>query len=222
METSKLEIKKVSREVCKDWILNKHYMQRMPGISYAYGLYDGEECLGVLTIGKPASNSLCIGICGKEYSKHVYELNRLITKDNLEKNVLSYFVSHVLKDLKKENLILVSYADEGAGHCGYIYQATNWIYLGRTKEKLDYYTPMGKHGRDYKKYGDQYKHLRKVRTAKHRYVYFCCDKKTKKEYLKHLNYPIEEYPKLENTNYELGTRIKDRVVNRETGETYLE
>ena len=29
---------------------------------------------------------------------------------------------------------MVSYADSGMNHCGYIYQATNWIYTGATKE----------------------------------------------------------------------------------------
>ena len=48
--------------------------------------------VGVLTIGKPASNSLCNGVCGPENAHKVYELNRLITEDNLSKNALSYFV----------------------------------------------------------------------------------------------------------------------------------
>ena len=48
--------------------------------------------------------------------------------DDLEKNVLSYFVSRCLKKLNK--LILVSYADRAMKHTGYIYQATNWIYQG--------------------------------------------------------------------------------------------
>ncbi|WBF81098.1 hypothetical protein FMLHJGGC_00045 [Staphylococcus phage BSwM-KMM1] len=58
-------------------------------------------------------------------------------------------------------------------HHGYIYQATNFIYTGSTKERTDMYTEGNKHSRHY---NEDNKHLRKVRTSKHRYVYFT-DKK---------------------------------------------
>lgn len=209
------KVKRITYEETKDFILTKHYAQRMPSISYAYGLFKSGEKVGVLTIGKPASHSLCIGVCGKEYQSKVYELNRLITLDGLGENALSYFVGRALRDLRKEKLIVVSYADTGAGHNGYIYQATNFIYTGKTKERTDKYTPGNKHSRHYT---DEYKHLRKVRTAKHRYVYFTGNKK---KYLKALNYPVMPYPKEENRNYILGERLKHTVINRDTGERFL-
>ena len=63
-----------------------------------------EKIIFVLTIGKPASNSLCNGVCGPENAHKVYELNRLITEDNLSKNALSYFVGGVLRKLKGEDV----------------------------------------------------------------------------------------------------------------------
>ena len=57
-------------------ILNKHYAQRKPSISYLFGLYNDSVLVGVCSFGKPASNSLCVGVCGKEHSSRVYELNR--------------------------------------------------------------------------------------------------------------------------------------------------
>lgn len=215
----RFNVKKIERKDYIEWIKNKHYAQRVPSVSFAYGLFEDAELIGCLTIGKPASNALCEGVLGKEYKQRVYELNRLITKDGLKRNVLSWFVSKVLRELKKENLILVSYADEGVGHCGYIYQATNWLYTGKTKERTDKYTPNGKHSRHY---SDEFNHLRKFRTAKHRYIYFCCDKKRKKEYIKKLNYKIEKYPKMENRNYVLGERAKQKIINTITGEIYFE
>lgn len=209
------EVKKIPYQETKDFILNKHYAQRMPSISYSYGLFKDDLMVGVLTIGKPASNSLCKGICGIEYTSEVYELNRLITIDGLEKNSLSFFVGKVLKDLKKENIAVVSYADTGAGHNGYIYQATNFIYTGKTKQRTDKYTEGNKHSRHY---SEDNKHLRKVRTSKHRYVYFT-DKK--KSWLKVLNYPVLDYPKGKNVNYVLGERLKTKVINKETGEEYF-
>ena len=207
------EIREIEYNDTKDFILNKHYAQRMPSISFAYGLFKGDDMVGVLTIGKPASNSLCRGVCGLEYAHKVYELNRLITEDGLPKNTLSFFVGGVLKKLKNENLVIVSYADTGAGHNGYIYQATNFIYTGKTKRRTDKYTKGNKHSRHYT---NENNHLRKVRTAKHRYIYFT---NNRKEWLKVLNYPIQDYPKGDNENYVLGERLKTAVINKKTGET---
>ena len=140
----------------------------------------------------------------------------MVTLDVLPKNALSYFVSGVMRKLKGEDLIIVSYADSGVGHHGYIYQATNFLYTGATKERTDQYRPGNKHHRHA---DDRYKHLRKVRTAKHRYVYFTGDKK---KYMKLLNYKILPYPKGENKTYELGTRIGTKVLDKVTGRTWYE
>ena len=180
-----------------DWLLNKHYAKRIPSISYAFGLFKEKILVGVLTIGKPASPSLCDGVCGKEYSQYVYELNRLCVNDNLEKNVLSYFVSKSL-NLINENIILVSYADTLMNHNGYIYQATNWIYTGATKERTDIGFEDGTHSRHYSKDIDY--SIRKFRSSKHRYIYFIG--KLKKTFKSNLNYKIEPYPKGENKKYD--------------------
>lgn len=197
----------------------KHYSGRKPIISKAFGWYDNfertdEHLKAVCTFGKPASPWLCIGICGRQHSSEVYELNRLCRTEDWSKP-LSYFVSQCLKRLKKENWIIVSYSDTGMNHHGYIYQACNFLYTGCTKERTDKYTPEGKHGRHYQDYAktDEINKYRKVRTAKHRYVYFCSyNKKKKQEWLKDLKYPICEYPKGDNSNYILGDYIKDQII----------
>lgn len=211
------QIKQIEYNQTKDFILNKHYAQRMPSIKWAYGLFIDGEMVGICTIGKPASNPLCEGICGKEYKSKVWELNRLCVNEGLPKNTLSWFVSRVLRALKKEDIILVSYADEGAGHHGYIYQATHFIYTGATKSRTDKYTPNGKHSRHYT---DEFNHLRKFRSSKHRYVYFTG--RSRKKFLELLNYPILPYPKKDNSRYVLGERLKQKILNKETGEEWLE
>ena len=214
-----IEVKKIDKKLTYDFILNKHYAQRKPSISYSYGLFIDGELEGILTIGKPASNSLCEGICGKEYKEYVYELNRLCVNEGLSQNTLSQFVSKVLKDLRDTKLILVSYADEGANHHGYIYQATNWIYTGKTKSRTDKYTPNGKHSRHYT---NEYDHLRKFRSSKYRYIYIP-NKKFRKEVLKVLKYEIiREYPKGDNQRYILGQKIKTQIIDTNTGEIYFE
>ena len=211
MKLENCVVKKVKTNDIKEMILNKHYAQRLPSITYAFGLFIENKLVGGLSLGKPASNALCEGVCGIEYKSKVYELNRLIlVEDKLPRNILSFFVGQVLKILKKENIILVSYADRNMSHTGYIYQATNFFYTGCNKQRTDRYMPGNKHSRHYT---DEYKHLRKVRFSKHRYIYFCATKKMKKEYLKNLKYKILPYPKGQNKNYILGERQKIVIYN---------
>lgn len=211
----KYKVKRIEYEDTKEYILTKHYAQRMPSISFAFGLFHKDNLVGVLTIGKPASHTLCTGILGKEHSNQVYELNRLVTDDGLDENVLSFFVGRSLRQLKSEDLVIVSYADTGMNHSGYIYQATNFIYTGATKERTDKYTPKNRHSRHY---DNKHNHLRKVRTSKHRYVYFTKDKKL----INKLRYPIKPYPKDRNEHYTLGERMKTKVINRDTGERFYQ
>ena len=217
----KMIIKPIDKKETYEFILNKHYAQRKPSISFAFGLFIENRLEGILTIGKPASNSLCESVCGKEYKEFVYELNRLCVNDGLEKNTLSYFVGEVLRQLKCKKIILVSYADTGMGHHGYIYQATNWLYTGATKKQKDKYAPNGKHSRHAKDYDDFFKHLRVIRTIKHRYI-FIPNKQFRKECLNKLNFEILPYPKGDNERYILGEKMKRTVINIETNEVFEE
>lgn len=198
MIKEKYHIQSIESEQTYEWLLKKHYAKRIPSISYAFGLYTDKILVGILTIGKPASPSLCDGICGKEFSKYVYELNRLCVNEGLEKNVLSYFVSKCLKMIN-DNMIIVSYADTKMNHHGYIYQATNWIYTGLTKERTDIGNEDNSHSRHYDKNIDKSIN-RKFRSSKHRYVFFIG--RLKKNFKKNLKYSIESYPKGLNSKYD--------------------
>jgi len=207
----------ISYKEAKDFLLPLHYSGRIPSISYAFGMLEKGKLVAVCTFGKPASPSLCVGVCGKELSNKVFELNRLCRLDSVAVP-MSKFVAWCLRQIKKDNLIIVSYSDTGMNHHGYIYQACNFIYTGMTKKRTDKYTEGNKHSRHYTR-GNQ--HLRKVRTAKHRYIYLACSKNIKKGYLKALRYTIMAYPKGDNDNYILGTFQKTKIINSVNGEEYL-
>lgn len=206
----------ITSKTANDFLLPRHYSGRKPQISIAFGWYSGgffnhEKSLkAVCTFGKPASNSLCEGICGKEFSSNVYELNRLCRTEDWQEP-LSSFLGACLKRLKLDNWIIVSYSDTGMNHNGYIYQATNFLFTGTTKIRTDKYTEGNKHSRHYS--NEKQGKFRKVRTAKNRYVFFATSHKpTKKKWLKALNYLILPYPKKENKNYILGEFQKPQLV----------
>lgn len=194
-------VRRIQYEETKPFLLKIHYARRMPCITDAFGLFVGGKLIGVVTYGIPASNPLCIGICGKEYKDHVRELNRLcILPEYNGKNYASFLVGRSLKMLEN-GTIVVSFADTGWGHYGYIYQATNFIYTGLTAKRNDTYQPGGQHPRHYDK--RKRSEFLQSRSRKHRYIYFVGDKRTKKELMKALRYSIEPYPKGDDVKYDV-------------------
>lgn len=125
-------VEPIPGELCKDWFLYKHYAHRIPPTVYCFGLYRNKILEGVCSFGMPCvqmNDGKCIF---HSYRVRTLELNRLIVNEGLGKNVLSFFVSWAIKQLPRP-LCLVSFADPFNGHQGYIYQATNWLYTGKSQ-----------------------------------------------------------------------------------------
>ncbi len=212
---NKYTVTSIKPKETHSWLLNKHYAKRIPSISFAFGIYNGQALIGICTFGSPPSNALCIGVCGEQLKSHVIELNRLCVNDSKEKNVTSYFLSHCLKMLPKPKII-VSYADTSVNHNGYIYQATNWIYTGLTAKRTERYDPdnPNKHSKSVTCNGniDYYDLAVRKRPRKHRYIYFLGSKKQKRAYLQNLNYPIMDYPKGKNKNYDASYKPSTQIT----------
>jgi len=170
-------------------------------VTDAFGVFVNNKIMGVVTYGIPASKPLCIGLAGRENRYRVKELNRLVIHpDNKDKNLASFLVGRSLKMLDNYTFV-VSYADTAWSHVGYIYQATNFIYTGLSAKRNDTYQPKGLHPRAYNK--ENHSSLKQTRSQKHRYVYLVGDKRTRKQMLKELKYPIiKEYPKGDETRYD--------------------
>jgi hypothetical protein len=202
------------------WLLEKHYAKRIPQIMFAFGLYKEEILVGVVTYGIPASPSLCMGICGKEYSEKVLELNRVCLLDNY-KNEASFLVANSIKLLPKPSIV-VSYADKAQGHVGYVYQATNFIYTGLSANRVDWAIKgmEHKHSKTISdgmsldnmkdKYGDDFYYVE--RSRKHRYIFFHGSKTDKKVMRSKLKYPVEAYPKGDSQRYDSGTTVKTQQL----------
>tara|TARA_R100000541_G_scaffold58056_1_gene68839 strand:- start:209 stop:820 length:612 start_codon:yes stop_codon:yes gene_type:complete len=184
------DIERISYEETKPFILDIHYAKRMPSISYAYGLYQERELIGMVSYGSPASPSLCKGVAGEENKHHVIELNRLVLKNN-EKNQASILIAASFKLLPKPKII-VSYADTAQNHLGVVYQATNFMFTGTSKPRTDMAGKNGKHSRHH--LGDRTKRVN--RSAKHRYIYVLGSKTWKKDMMRQLKYKEMDYPKV--------------------------
>ena len=211
-----MKVLPIKNEEAYPWLLEKHYAKRIPQIMYAFGLYKDNELIGVVTYGIPASPSLCMGICGKEYTEKVLELNRLCLMEN-NRNESSFLVSNSIKMLPKPTIV-VSYADTAQGHVGYIYQATNFIYTGLSANRVDW-TIKGQEHKHSKtisdgmtleaikeKYGDDFYYTE--RSRKHRYIFFHGSKMDKKIMASKLKYEILPYPKGDSSRYDSGGSVK--------------
>lgn len=210
------QVKPIDYQDCKEWFLKKHYLKRLPSITYCFGLYDNNILIGICSFGNAVPLTMKRSICGEQYEHLVYELNRLIVNDNHEKNITSYFVSQCLRQLPKP-LIIVSYADKSQGHNGYIYQSTNFIYLGLSHTQKDWKIKgeEDKHSRTLmdefaftpnriellkEKYGNRLYQVE--REPKHRYIYFLGSKTQRQKFIKALRHQSQPYPKGDNRRYD--------------------
>ena len=212
----KYVVKSIDTYLTKEWLLKKHYLKRIPSISYAFGLFQTDILIGIMTFGNAVPNQMKSSICGKDYMQYVYELNRLCVNDNHEKNLLSLFISKSLKLLPKP-MIIVSYADTDNNHNGYIYQASNFIYSGLSHTQKDWKVKGKEHlhsrtlmdefafqddriNKLKEKYGDLLYQIE--RKPKHRYIYFLGNKNQIKIFNQNSLFKKMPYPKGENKRYD--------------------
>ena len=202
-------IKQITYKEAMEMVVKYHYLHRKASCSYCYGLYENKTgiLIGTIVYGTPASRALQKGICGVEEADNVIEITRVWIEDGTPKNVESYLIGNTIKLVPKE--IVVSYAENDVGHIGYIYQATNFIYTRLSDKHVMWIIPdmdnahsrhlFDQHGgikKAKEALGD--KMVRTERPRKHRYIYFNCNKRRKKELLNKLRYKAEKYPKINN------------------------
>ncbi len=206
------------------WLLHKHYARRSAPVTYAFGAYRDGVMLGIVTYGTPVAGTLRTGVCGEAWADKVLELNRLCCEP--EKNLASLLVGRSLRLLPKPTVV-VSYADTGMGHVGYVYQATNFLYTGLSAKRTDWKLKGREHlhgasiadlSRGQK---DRAKYMRETygddfylqeRSRKHRYVFFVGDKWQVKTMREALKYEVQPYPKGDTRRYDAGGDVPTQLV----------
>ena len=225
--TDKLSIRQIDKPTAKKMVVKYHYSQLWTKCSVALGLFTQtgnehsffdepeEKMVGVIVYGDPIGRLTGQSISDEIDRTEVLELTRLFIHDGYGSNIESWFISQSFNWLKKnmpEIKALISYASPVEGHCGTIYQATNWIYQGNNNRWNDgwlfKFEPDGrwKHGRTIFPYynSNDPKEIQKKVTEpfwikkeqqKHRYVYILAGKRDKKKIMKTLKHNTLPYPK---------------------------
>lgn len=151
-----------------------HYARTVPSVQLAFSVYDDDEFRGVIAFGGGANNNLAKNY--KLVQGQIMELVRVALNGKQEYQTSKYVALAMRLLHKRKPLVrmLISYADTKQGHRGTIYQATNWLYLGKSyaESAIDPETNEVKHTRSlHSKYGSIKGFKRVKDMPKHIYVY---------------------------------------------------
>lgn len=118
-----------ARYACEHW----HYSRSVPfGKSVKIGVWEDGKFIGVIIYAQGANYNIAKPFAMKQ--EQVVELCRVALKEH--KAPVSRIVAISLRLLKKVCPgieLVVSYADADQGHYGGIYQAGNWIFVGKSE-----------------------------------------------------------------------------------------
>jgi len=113
---------------CKNW----HYSKVIPASKLVkVGAWEDDRFIGAVIFSRGASNNI-----SKPYgmsNTEVIELTRVALREH--KVPVTQILSKAIALLKQTSpglKLIVSFADISQGHVGIIYQASNWIYEGKT------------------------------------------------------------------------------------------
>jgi hypothetical protein len=133
-----MQLKKISFNIAKEFLTKYHYLHSIPkGTPYCFGAFSSlksDALEGVICFSNPIAKNIWKGLFNVEVS--VIELSRLAIKEGSDQ-IASQLIGKAIKLVDYDAII--SYADTSQGHIGIVYQATNWIYLGTTQKRTEYY-----------------------------------------------------------------------------------
>lgn len=175
-EKVQLRLDWCSYEAAKYAVEKWHYSHSIPaGKTVKVGAWENGQFIGCVIFSRGANNTL-----GNPYrltQTRVCELTRVALYKHI--SPVSHIVAIAIKMLKKNSpdlRLIVSFADPDHSHVGGIYQAMNWVFVGRT-DSADEYIVNGKrmHGRSMRAvYGTHIgkEFIQKIDgSSKYRYLY---------------------------------------------------
>ena len=212
-----MEVVTITKQQAEKFVTTKHYSRRASIFWSAFGLIENGMIVGVCVYGQPSPPIQRHAFKDRDFK--LYELARLVVQTKT-KNAASFLVGNSLKLLPDQPCAVVSYADMEQGHCGIVYQATNWLYTGATKSHDKAYLVDGKrtHPMTLRDRGitDPTRWAKEngiemiPPMEKHRYFKLIGNRKQTHEMLKKLTYPvIGIYPKCNQIRYDDGPELTE-------------
>ena len=147
-QLDRLRVKVISRASAKRIVLACHYMKTFPqGAMVCLGIMDGDKCVGVCVLGHSSATTAKVEKLVYDISKSEFlEMQRLWISDRYGHNSESRVLSLVMKLLKAHGVkLVVTHAGGCKNDCGIVYQASGWLYFGRTRCRDFYLTKVGEY-----------------------------------------------------------------------------
>lgn len=124
-----------TKYACENW----HYSKRVPVSKLVrIGVWEEDQFIGVVLFGVGASARL-----HEQFGVGRFEVCELVRIAlDRHKTPVSRILSIALLFLCRANpglKVVASFADANYGHIGHVYQASNWVYTGRTDSQVEYF-----------------------------------------------------------------------------------
>lgn len=208
-------VREIPAKFARGYIAKNHYSKTFPDSTmFCFAGYLGDKIAGIITYGMGTSVNQYTSVFADIQKGEYLELTRLWSADTMPRNTESKIISESMKQLPKKIKLIVTFADPSQGHIGYIYQATNALYIGKSMGGTMLITKEGivKHQRLIGIYRMRQEKLKnkssqeiidylgwkKIKSApKHKYVYLRGKKKDIKKMKEDIKEKIKKYPKLQ-------------------------
>lgn len=123
-----------AKYACEKW----HYSRCVPKSKQVWiGVWESEKFIGIVSFGR--STTPYLGTAYGLGTTECAELTRIALSSH--KNPVSRIMAVAIRMIRKQSpglRLLVSLADPLQGHVGSVYQATNWVYVGRSSACTQY------------------------------------------------------------------------------------
>jgi hypothetical protein len=219
-------VQAVTKKQAARFVVEKHYSRRESMFFAAWGLVDPNGWVqGVVVYAIPSAPINRHAFRDRDFK--LLELSRLVVQVP-QRNAASYLLARTFPSLPQP-CALISYADSQWGHCGIVYQATNWLYTGATLSHDHLYLVDGQrvHPQYLRGRGitspKQWARENGIETVapspKHRYFQFVGNRREVRDMKAKLAYPgVSPYPKAPATRYDDGAPVVLHIddVNADT------
>jgi hypothetical protein len=147
LDLKKAIVRPVTRKLAEQIILKYEWLGTMPPVELSYGIFFGQHCAGVCCFGFSAGANLNAYKEFRLLDRH--ELAYLARGANVHwsppgaNSKLISFACRLLANATKARVAL-AYSDSDAGEIGTIYQASNWVCVGRGSSTRQWVAPTGR------------------------------------------------------------------------------
>lgn len=147
LDVKRAVVRPVSSSLAKQIILKYEWLGTMSTTVLHYGIFYGEYCAGVCCVGGST-------VTGGAYTHMLYKVDRsalmVLARGacvhwapiGTNSKLVAWTCKLVARDTNAK--IMIAYSDTDAGEIGTIYQACNWVYVGRGSSTRQWVAPNGR------------------------------------------------------------------------------